>query len=124
MSAAPKPRPDPETPVTPELVAQHGLSEAEYDRVVTILGRQPNLLELGIFTDDEWCVTPQLHTHVFYRSCRICHYPFTGCCRSNHGQNLLTYMSIDFFLESYIQALCTQVLDLQENPKLADDHRE
>jgi phosphoribosylformylglycinamidine synthase len=50
VSGAPKARPDAATPVTPELVAQHGLSEAEYDRVVTILGRQPNLLELGIFS--------------------------------------------------------------------------
>jgi len=50
VSAAPKARPDPDTPITPELVAQHGLSEAEYDRVVTILGRAPNLLELGIFS--------------------------------------------------------------------------
>ncbi|MDH3475737.1 MAG: AIR synthase related protein, partial [Rhodospirillales bacterium] len=36
--------------MTPELVAQHGLSAEEYDRVVTILGREPNLLELGIFS--------------------------------------------------------------------------
>ncbi len=50
MSGAPKAVPDAATPVTPELVAQHGLSEAEYDRVVTILGRAPNLLELGIFS--------------------------------------------------------------------------
>ena len=50
MSGVAKAVPDAATPVTPELVAQHGLSEAEYDRVVTILGREPNLLELGIFS--------------------------------------------------------------------------
>jgi len=50
VSGVAKAVPDAATPVTPVLVAQHGLSEAEYDRVVTILGREPNLLELGIFS--------------------------------------------------------------------------
>jgi phosphoribosylformylglycinamidine synthase II len=36
--------------ITPQMVAEHGLSEAEYARVVGILGREPNLLELGIFS--------------------------------------------------------------------------
>jgi phosphoribosylformylglycinamidine synthase subunit PurL len=36
--------------ITPELVAEHGLSEAEYQRILEILGRAPNLLELGIFS--------------------------------------------------------------------------
>ncbi len=36
--------------VTPEIVAEHGLSEDEYGRVIEILGREPNLLELGIFS--------------------------------------------------------------------------
>ncbi|MDJ0982353.1 MAG: phosphoribosylformylglycinamidine synthase subunit PurL, partial [Kiloniellales bacterium] len=39
-----------EPSVTPELVAEHGLSPAEHDRMLTILGREPNLLELGIFS--------------------------------------------------------------------------
>ncbi len=30
--------------------AEHGLSEAEFARVIEILGREPNLLELGIFS--------------------------------------------------------------------------
>ncbi len=30
--------------------AEHGLSEDEYDQVIEILGREPNLLELGIFS--------------------------------------------------------------------------
>ncbi len=34
----------------PELIAEHGLSEAEYARIVEILGRAPNLVELGIFS--------------------------------------------------------------------------
>jgi len=36
--------------VTPELVAEHGLSEEEYERIKTILGREPNFTELGIFS--------------------------------------------------------------------------
>jgi phosphoribosylformylglycinamidine synthase len=36
--------------VTPQLIAEHGLSEAEYARIHEILGREPNLLELGIFS--------------------------------------------------------------------------
>ena len=39
-----------EPPITPELVAEHGLSPEEYRRVLEILGRAPNLLELGIFS--------------------------------------------------------------------------
>ena len=38
------------TEITPQVVAEHGLSEAEYERVVEILGRPPNLVELGIFS--------------------------------------------------------------------------
>ena len=36
--------------VTPQVIAEHGLSEVEYARIVEILGRAPNLLELGIFS--------------------------------------------------------------------------
>ena len=36
--------------VTPQVIAEHGLSEAEYARILQILGRAPNLLELGIFS--------------------------------------------------------------------------
>jgi phosphoribosylformylglycinamidine synthase len=35
--------------VTPALAAEHGLTEEEYERAVAILGRTPNLTELGIF---------------------------------------------------------------------------
>ena len=34
--------------ITPEIVEQHGLSTEEYDRVLHALGREPNLVELGI----------------------------------------------------------------------------
>ena len=36
--------------ITPELVAQHGLLPEEYETILKILGRVPNLTELGIFS--------------------------------------------------------------------------
>src|ERR1700753_588596 len=36
--------------ITPELVSKHGLTPDEYARIRTILGRDPNLTELGIFS--------------------------------------------------------------------------
>src|SRR6266849_2335868 len=36
--------------ITPEIVRQHGLTEDEYRRIVGHLGRDPNLVELGIFS--------------------------------------------------------------------------
>src|SRR5438309_344913 len=39
---------DPE--VTPEVVARHGLTPEEFNRIKKILGREPNFTELGIFS--------------------------------------------------------------------------
>ena len=36
--------------ITPETVAEHGLSDQEYQRILKALGREPNLVELGIFS--------------------------------------------------------------------------
>jgi phosphoribosylformylglycinamidine synthase len=36
--------------ITPELVAKHGLTPDEYERIKSILGREPNFTELGIFS--------------------------------------------------------------------------
>ena len=36
--------------ITDELIAQHGLLPEEYEKILAILGRQPNLTELGIFS--------------------------------------------------------------------------
>jgi len=44
MTSAPDPR------VTPELVAEHGLTSEEFERIKKILGREPNFTELGIFS--------------------------------------------------------------------------
>src|SRR5712664_890370 len=43
-----KPTTDPV--VTPELVAKHGLTPEEFERIKKILGREPNFTELGIFS--------------------------------------------------------------------------
>jgi phosphoribosylformylglycinamidine synthase subunit PurL len=37
-------------PITPEIVAEHGLSLDEYARIQELLNRDPNLVELGIFS--------------------------------------------------------------------------
>jgi phosphoribosylformylglycinamidine synthase II len=50
--------------ITPEIVAQHGLSEDEYARVLHALGREPNLTELGIFS-------VMWSEHCSYKSSRI-----------------------------------------------------
>ncbi|MFO6463005.1 phosphoribosylformylglycinamidine synthase subunit PurL [Jannaschia sp. KMU-145] len=36
--------------ITPDLIAAHGLSPAEYDRILEIMGREPSFTELGIFS--------------------------------------------------------------------------
>ncbi|HYD11720.1 MAG TPA: phosphoribosylformylglycinamidine synthase subunit PurL [Allosphingosinicella sp.] len=53
-----------ESPITPEVVAQHGLSPEEYERVLHALGREPNLTELGIFS-------VMWSEHCSYKSSRI-----------------------------------------------------
>ena len=40
----------PDLELSPELIAEHGLAPDEYQRVLEILGRLPNLTELGIFS--------------------------------------------------------------------------
>ncbi|MGQ0660172.1 phosphoribosylformylglycinamidine synthase subunit PurL [Sphingosinicella sp.] len=53
-----------ESPITPEIVAEHGLSPEEYERVLHALGRAPNLTELGIFS-------VMWSEHCSYKSSRI-----------------------------------------------------
>ncbi len=50
--------------ITPELVAEHNLSEQEYSRIRKILGREPNLVELGIFS-------AMWSEHCSYKSSRV-----------------------------------------------------
>ncbi len=49
---------------TAELLEQHNLTEEEYDRIVEILGREPNVTELGIFS-------VMWSEHCSYKSSRI-----------------------------------------------------
>ena len=39
-----------EPKITPQLVKEHGLTYEEYQRILDLLGRQPNFTELGIFS--------------------------------------------------------------------------
>src|SRR6195952_3029409 len=38
------------TEITPAMVKEHGLSEAEYQKINDLLGRAPNMVELGVFS--------------------------------------------------------------------------
>ncbi len=51
-------------PITNEIVAEHGLSDDEYSRILKALGREPNLVELGIFS-------VMWSEHCSYKSSRI-----------------------------------------------------
>jgi phosphoribosylformylglycinamidine synthase len=52
------------TSITPETVAEHGLSTEEYERVLHAMGREPNITELGIFS-------VMWSEHCSYKSSRI-----------------------------------------------------
>lgn len=52
------------TEITPAIVAEHGLSPEEYERILHAMGRAPNLTELGIFS-------VMWSEHCSYKSSRI-----------------------------------------------------
>src|ERR1700677_3826019 len=39
-----------EPPITPDLVKKHNLTPEEFEKIVSILGRQPSYTELGVFS--------------------------------------------------------------------------
>lgn len=49
-TAIPVPPRDGDPEITPEVVADHGLSEEEYQRVCSVMGREPTFTELGVFS--------------------------------------------------------------------------
>ncbi len=49
MSGAPTPFPG-DPPITPQLVREHNLTDAEYARITALLGRTPSFAELGVFS--------------------------------------------------------------------------
>ena len=53
-----------ETKITPEIVAQHGFTPAEYEKVLEIMGREPSMTELGIFS-------VMWSEHCSYKSSRV-----------------------------------------------------
>jgi len=50
--------------ITPEVIAEHGLTPEEYGRLLEILGREPSLTELGIFS-------VMWSEHCSYKSSRV-----------------------------------------------------
>lgn len=54
----------PVAPITSEIVAEHGLKPDEYQRILAALGREPNLVELGIFS-------VMWSEHCSYKSSRV-----------------------------------------------------
>ena len=53
-----------ETKITPELVAEHGLKPDEYERILKLIGREPTLTELGIFS-------AMWNEHCSYKSSKV-----------------------------------------------------
>ncbi len=53
-----------EPTISPELVAQHGLKPDEYQRILELIGREPSLTELGIFS-------AMWNEHCSYKSSRL-----------------------------------------------------
>jgi len=51
-------------PITPEVIAQHNLTPEEFNRIKELLGREPNLVELGVFS-------VMWSEHCSYKSSRI-----------------------------------------------------
>jgi phosphoribosylformylglycinamidine synthase len=52
------------TKITKELVREHGLSDEEYDRILQLMGREPSMVELGIFS-------VMWSEHCSYKSTRV-----------------------------------------------------
>ncbi len=52
------------TYITPEIVAQHGLASDEYEKIKELMGREPNLTELGVFS-------VMWSEHCSYKSSRV-----------------------------------------------------
>ena len=53
-----------EPPITPALVAEHGLKPDEYERILDLIGREPSFTELGIFS-------AMWNEHCSYKSSKV-----------------------------------------------------
>src|SRR5436853_7888821 len=54
----------PDPAITPQVIASHGITPDEYNRIIQILGREPNYTELGIFS-------VMWSEHCSYKSSRV-----------------------------------------------------
>mgnify|MGYP001478487227 CR=1 FL=1 len=50
--------------ITPDIVEKHGLNKDEYKKITNLIGRNPNFLELGIFS-------AMWNEHCSYKSSRL-----------------------------------------------------
>jgi len=64
-----------EPPITPALVAEHGLKPDEYQRILDLIGREPSFTELGIFS-------AMWNEHCSYKSSKVHlrNLPTKGAC--------------------------------------------
>ena len=64
-----------EPPITPALVAEHGLKPEEYQRILDLIGREPTFTELGIFS-------AMWNEHCSYKSSKVHlrNLPTKGAC--------------------------------------------
>jgi phosphoribosylformylglycinamidine synthase len=53
-----------QTTITPELIAQHNLTPQEYEKILVIMGREPSMTELGVFS-------VMWSEHCSYKSSRV-----------------------------------------------------
>jgi len=53
-----------EPKITPELIAEHGLKPDEYERILKLIGREPSVTELGIFS-------AMWNEHCSYKSSKV-----------------------------------------------------
>ncbi|MEX0752914.1 MAG: hypothetical protein WD073_08315, partial [Xanthobacteraceae bacterium] len=53
-----------EPAITPQLVAEHGLKRDEFQRILDLIGREPTLTELGIFS-------AMWNEHCSYKSSKV-----------------------------------------------------
>ena len=52
------------TKITADIVREHGLSDEEYQRILKLMGREPSMVELGIFS-------VMWSEHCSYKSTRV-----------------------------------------------------
>ena len=36
--------------ITPDIINKHGIKTEEYEKIINLIGKKPNILELGIFS--------------------------------------------------------------------------